>query len=923
MSIDPSSVFENCSDFDDVKALLRYHNEFDELERIGKGGFGEVWRAKNRLDECEYAIKKIPFDTTKSEQSIIKILREVQTISRLQHPNVVRYFQSWIEVGRRPDKSESDSESESEEEEEDPIDSEENTSSEDEDDPVLVTEENSSLCRSLISFDDGNGLEEAVLDEFGLGLPTKRRDSGSRIKKMKVLYSNKPADEEEDDIFWMEDLGDENTENGAKETGRNHHGLEPIHKGLKNPFDNPFELDPKEQEAFLYRSLFNRPSPSADRIKLPRKSLDLTAFHSVQLPLCKANLSSEDIFCLSGETPVPFSPPSPSLSARRFGTPPSFNSKLISKTSKISRRERLIQFQSNDTIYFSKLEESGAEENSPFRTKKAPQVEIPSSSLKKIAPTQEEEIEEKVVENEPKGDNEFQTSLKEVNACPLDLPSKFANFFMAPGDDDDDDDEDDDEDEGWDEDEDEDEDEEHEVVCLSNTLTAQGSEGLGCMYSKNPSSPKGTCSDPFQAKAEVDANLLSRSVPVVPSRYDRFLWPAGDTPVDFVHYLYIQMEECSKSLRQGIEDGSFWVDWSEGEIWDCFEQIVCGILHIHSKGIIHRDLNPSNIFFAQDGTVKIGDFGLATIAESSPSSSVSVTRTPTPSNAKNSHPEGESPSSTEQLYFSPWGQLGSSATSLTMSVDIGTSLYCAPETIGLRYGEGEQVIEKTLSNYDEKVDVFCLGVILFEMLYPFNTAMERCEVLQQLQESYFIPEDFEEKSKLTSCSNLELTKQLIRSLVQTNPADRPTLMSVLEKLPSIFQPPAPTTPENTLSSSKNISPLLSVATRGRSTSRGWGMMVPGTLSSPTKSSPNGVKRGGEGEEVLVRESSDPNGVMIHQLSQENQKLRKQLVSQTNELNALKEELKKMKRANQTLKRKTQAQKGELGALRRGDKARRK
>ena len=31
----------------------------------------------------------------------------------------------------------------------------------------------------------------------------------------------------------------------------------------------------------------------------------------------------------------------------------------------------------------------------------------------------------------------------------------------------------------------------------------------------------------------------------------------------------------------------------------------------HAKGVIHRDLKPANVLFAEDGTPKVGDFGLA------------------------------------------------------------------------------------------------------------------------------------------------------------------------------------------------------------------------------------------------------------------------------------------------------------------------
>jgi class 3 adenylate cyclase len=39
--------------------------------------------------------------------------------------------------------------------------------------------------------------------------------------------------------------------------------------------------------------------------------------------------------------------------------------------------------------------------------------------------------------------------------------------------------------------------------------------------------------------------------------------------------------------------------------------------HVHSRGIVHRDLKPGNVWLAQDGTVMLGDFGLALAADRS------------------------------------------------------------------------------------------------------------------------------------------------------------------------------------------------------------------------------------------------------------------------------------------------------------------
>jgi len=44
-------------------------------------------------------------------------------------------------------------------------------------------------------------------------------------------------------------------------------------------------------------------------------------------------------------------------------------------------------------------------------------------------------------------------------------------------------------------------------------------------------------------------------------------------------------------------------------------QLVDAVEHMHFKGLYHRDIKPENIFLAQDGSMKLGDFGLSTTEE--------------------------------------------------------------------------------------------------------------------------------------------------------------------------------------------------------------------------------------------------------------------------------------------------------------------
>jgi len=76
------------------RRISRYKEEYEEVERLGHGAFGAVFRVKNKVDGNEYAIKKVRITEAKTDQ----VREEVGIISKLDHPNVIRYYTSWFEV---------------------------------------------------------------------------------------------------------------------------------------------------------------------------------------------------------------------------------------------------------------------------------------------------------------------------------------------------------------------------------------------------------------------------------------------------------------------------------------------------------------------------------------------------------------------------------------------------------------------------------------------------------------------------------------------------------------------------------------------------------------------------------------------------------------------------------------------------------
>jgi translation initiation factor 2-alpha kinase 3 len=78
--------------------------EFSEIKVLGRGSFGEVYHVKNHIDGQLYAVKKIPISQRRLEQlqaggenQLENIMKEIRTLARLEHTNVVRYYGAWVE----------------------------------------------------------------------------------------------------------------------------------------------------------------------------------------------------------------------------------------------------------------------------------------------------------------------------------------------------------------------------------------------------------------------------------------------------------------------------------------------------------------------------------------------------------------------------------------------------------------------------------------------------------------------------------------------------------------------------------------------------------------------------------------------------------------------------------------------------------
>ncbi|KAI8982093.1 kinase-like domain-containing protein [Mycotypha africana] len=275
--------------------------------------------------------------------------------------------------------------------------------------------------------------------------------------------------------------------------------------------------------------------------------------------------------------------------------------------------------------------------------------------------------------------------------------------------------------------------------------------------------------------------------------------------------LFIQMELCNTTLQDFLKLRNQKPNeyFDEKQNVDIFRQILEGIDYIHQQGIMHRDLKPGNIFLmpptttTTNGTTsvkptvipKIGDFGLSVdMYASSAVSSSTTTTTVTDCCATLSTP-AMSGSSTESVVLKDvtglFGSLTGKSEGSTSDGDSSTDNAVDPPQgmilsdlsriksgartsgVGTRtYASPEQLATRCRVTYNEKVDIYSLGIILFELFQPFSSAMERARSIDQLKQKGILPSAFQRKYPYIG--------DMILHMLHPDPQQRPSAVELLQ-----------------------------------------------------------------------------------------------------------------------------------------------
>jgi len=189
-------------------------------------------------------------------------------------------------------------------------------------------------------------------------------------------------------------------------------------------------------------------------------------------------------------------------------------------------------------------------------------------------------------------------------------------------------------------------------------------------------------------------------------------------------------------------------------------EITKGLRAAHREGILHRDMKPANVLITPDGSVKLSDFGLASIAKR-----IRELRSQSQSYDKSLTQEG---------------------------TILGTTMYMAPEVCNGKTSAAG--------------DVYALGLILYEVLTSQGNALEaslgidknttQLQALVKLLEkagqegSAIAGPDQDENIRQLFAQNPQLAPQILAFLQDTTAFDwekRPNIIEVLTRLEDIYE----------------------------------------------------------------------------------------------------------------------------------------
>lgn len=154
------------------------------------------------------------------------------------------------------------------------------------------------------------------------------------------------------------------------------------------------------------------------------------------------------------------------------------------------------------------------------------------------------------------------------------------------------------------------------------------------------------------------------------------------------------------------------------------DAVLSGLSAAHNAGIVHRDVKPENVLLAEDGRIKIGDFGLAR---------------------------------------------ASSANTATGQQLLGTIAYLAPELV-------------TRGAADMRSDIYALGIMLYEML----TGEQPFRGEQPMQIAFQHATDSVPRPSIKNAAVPESLDELVLWSTEKSPDDRPrNATEMLDKLREI------------------------------------------------------------------------------------------------------------------------------------------